>query len=202
MRVAKYYFRFLLLWVLSLQGGHGLFAQEFREGNTLISVGYGFPNLQKSVLRLLSDNPDFRTRGFGPLHLRFELGTGKLWSMGGSVNVAGYGASWLDSGYSASLNVISYSGLFRVNYYLLNEENMQLYLGMGAGYRSRISQYQNNRPGAFSSDVIESVISEVAFPVGFESTLGLRRKFSPGFGAYAEFGLAKSAIQAGVYLLF
>ncbi len=191
-------FLFFAFW----QGENKLRAQVFEEGKNLISAGYGFPNLQRSVLRLLSDEQNFQTTGFGPAHLRYEFCLAKGWGVGASVNVTGYGGSWLDSGYSASLNVISYSGLFRINYYFVNDEKVQVYGGLGTGYRARLSTYQNNRPGAVFSSEIETLLSEVSLPVGFEATLGVRRRFSKDFGGYVECGLAKSVIQAGLFLSF
>lgn len=167
-----------------------------------MSVGYGFPNIQRSVLGLLSDNENFKASGFGPIHFRYESGISSAWSLGGSLNVTGYGCSWKDSGYSASLNVLAYSGLFRINSYFLNEEKVQIYGGLGAGYRARISTYQNNKPGSVSSDEIESLLSKITFPVGFEATMGVRGRFSDGFGGFVELGLSKSVIQGGLYLLF
>jgi hypothetical protein len=177
-------------------------AQIFSRGTNMMSLGYGFPNLQKSVLMLLENQQNFRATGTGPVHFRYESGLSNTWSLGASINVSLYGAEWLDSGFKARLNVTTYSVLFRINNYFLNEENVQVYGGLGAGYRARSAIYNNSKPGAIKSEDVNTLMSKVTLPIGFEATIGLRGRFASGFGGYIELGLAKSIIQSGLYFSF
>lgn len=178
-------------------------AQTFEKGSKVVSLGYGFPNLGKLTLALWEDETGYQATGFGPIHFRYESGISNDWSIGLSANFNRYGAKWLDSGYDAKLDVSSYSILLRLNNYFLNEENVQIYGGFGAGFRGRFGRYTNDRPGSNSDDDdIENVISKVSIPIGFEATLGVRTRFTEGFGGYVELGLAKSVVQGGIYFRF
>jgi hypothetical protein len=191
---------FLTVFVLSVAAF--LPAQIVTRGKQTISVGYGYPNLQKSVLNLLSYNENFKSKGYGPLHFRYENAISEELTLGASVNLTNYGCEWSDSGYRATLTVTAYSGLFRMNCFFFNEENLKVYGGVAFGYRGRTSTYTNARPGNTVSQGVESVLTAVAVPIGFETTLGIRGRLGNGVGGYVEFGLAKSVIQAGLYFDF
>jgi hypothetical protein len=179
------------------------FGQTFEKGSKVASLGYGFPNLGKLTLSLIEDESDFQATGLGPIHFRYESGISNDWSIGLSANFTRYGAKWKDSGFDARIDVSTYSLLLRINNYFLNEETVQVYGGFGAGYRGRFGSYKNDRPGATDDDgEFNSLISKVTIPIGFEATLGVRTRFTPGFGGYVELGLAKSVVQGGIYFRF
>src|SRR5688572_25566869 len=68
-------------------------AQAFEEGVSVAQIGYGFPNLGKSLLTT-TDETDYKAFGFGPMHARFEYGITDTWGIGVSINVVSFGARW------------------------------------------------------------------------------------------------------------
>ena len=141
-------------------------AQCVAQGNSIFSLGYGFPNLGKSIYKALNTNNDFKVKGIGPLHLKYEYMVSDKVGIGASINF--------------------------VNYHFVSNDNLDVYFGVGAGYRGGKTTYTSvpNDPD-FSFD------TKIAIPVGMETTLGMRYFFTENIGAYTEIGLGKSLIQFG-----
>lgn len=129
--------------------------------------------------------------------------------IGASINFVNFGATYseVSSGDSLDNNqnwvhwtqttkytlaTKNYSALFRFNYHFVSNDNLDVYFGVGAGYRGGKTTYTSvpNDPD-FSFD------TKIAIPVGMETTLGMRYFFTENIGAYTEIGLGKSLIQFG-----
>jgi opacity protein-like surface antigen len=185
-------------------------AQAVDEGNSIISVGYGFPNLGKSVFKAISAGSDVTIKGIGPIHLKYEYMVGEKIGIGASINIVNFSVNWVDQsmqGYDVNgdpilvstaykISSTNYSALFRFNYHFYTDDNLDVYYGLGAGYRGatyKVSSTPYDPDYTFSA-------SGLTIPVGFETTLGMRYFFTEQFGAYTEIGIGKSLIQFGACL--
>ena len=65
------------------------------------------------------------------------------------------------------------------------------------GYRSGTWKFESTDPNGTNDLNISN-----SFPLGFETTIGARYYFTDNIGLYAETGLAKAVIQAGLSFKF
>jgi hypothetical protein len=173
----------------------------FQEGKIVFSVGYGFPNWGATILKTFDNNRNFEVTGFGPLHFRGEYGLSDKIGFGLSVNYVSFAASWVDDINSNGNNIPYYykvsstsiSFLARMNIHFATSEKLDPFWGLGVGYRSGSYKITSDDPNANNTVNLKNIV-----PVGFETTIGLRYYFIPGFGLYTEMGIAKSLIQAGL----
>ena len=184
-------------------------AQAFAEGTKVVSLGYGFPNLGKTVLKVFDDEVGYKATGFGPIHARFEYGLTDKFGLGASVNFNTYGAEynstssvWNGSSYQTitykeTFKATSISILVRFNKHWDLNDQVDVFSGIGVGYKYSGFKSTTDNPTGTQSLTISNPI-----PVGFEWTWGMRYFFTENIGAYIELGLAKSILQAGVTAKF
>ncbi|MCX6273371.1 MAG: hypothetical protein NTU44_19555 [Bacteroidetes bacterium] len=175
---------------------------SFDQGNIVISAGYGFPNLTKSVYKAYSSYLDYKVTGTGPIHVKVEYGITESFGIGLSVNNVSTKVSWQDEGYDTAFNPVKYESGFkfhaiafnvRGNYHFIREDNLDLYAGLGLGYNSSKSEYYTNDPYSLGNLTISALI-----PLGLEFSVGIRYYFTDNIGVYMEVGAAKSIIQGGL----
>lgn len=77
----------------------------------------------------------------------------------------------------------------RLNFHFSTTETIDPYFGIGAGYKQATWKFAYTDPN-YTGENIPGFTS-----FGFETTIGLRYYLMPGFGMYAELGIAKSVIQ-------
>lgn len=217
--------QFILSLSILVLGVSSLTAQIASKGSSFLSLGYGFP----SATQLLgSRSPylptaqgaqatgDFKFRGFGPIHVRYEYMLGNRVGLGLSIN-AEFGHFNLNSTFLDANNALktsnnkfqfnSFNTLGRFNFHFLkNSKYLDLYWSSGIGFgKSKCSWIEN--PDINASDPIEQKgIKEFedyvngAFPgLDMEHVLGLRWAMSPNAGLYIEAGKSKSIIQIGIF---
>jgi hypothetical protein len=200
-------------------------AQIAAKGSSFISVGYGFPSATKLLGSRTPYLPtaqgpqatgDFKFRGFGPLHLRYEYMVGGRVGLGFSMN-AEFGHFNLNSTFVDANNALrtsnnkfqfnSFNTLGRFNFHFLkNSKYLDVYWASGIGFgKSKCSWMEN--PDVNAGDPVEQTgIKEFedyvskAFP-GFdmEHVVGIRWAMSPNAGIYVEAGKSKSIIQIGIF---
>ncbi len=168
--------------------------KSFEQGKFVISAGYGFPNLGKAVLTaLVSDSAvNLKVTGMGPVHFRAEYALSDGVGFGVSVNYISCGVSFTELPYTYNFTRSSLSILARINFHFGTTENLDPYFGVGAGYRQATWKFTSSDP-AYGGESVPGFT-----PFGFETTIGVRYYFTPGFGMYTELGIAKSVIQAGL----
>ncbi|MEN8958032.1 MAG: hypothetical protein ABF242_00445 [Flavobacteriales bacterium] len=185
-------------------------AQAYDEGIGFVSLGYGFPNLNK----LLNDfaeslDSDVKSTGFGPMHLRFDYGLSETYSIGASVNFSNSGSKWDYETFDGNNNPVVYAESFsrtsinflvRLNKHFLDNDRFDLYSGVGIGYNYVSIKSESEDPNFVEDDFIDDFAN--IFPIGFESTIGLRFLFTENLGGYVEAGWSKSLVQFGVVYSF
>lgn len=217
--------QFILSLSILVLSASSLKAQIASKGSSFLSLGYGFP----SATQLLGSRTpylptaqgtqatgDFKFRGFGPIHVRYEYMLGNRVGLGLSIN-AEFGHFNLNSTFLDANNALktsnnkfqfnSFNTLGRFNFHFLkNSKYLDLYWSSGIGFgKSKCSWIEN--PDINASDPIEQKgIKEFedyvngAFPgLDMEHVLGLRWAMSPNAGLYIEAGKSKSIIQIGIF---
>lgn len=206
------------------RGGGGRRGRNcYDAGTTTMTLGYGFPNLTKLVWgSVYSAYEDVEVTGYGPLHFKAEYGLSEVVSLGVSVGYVHTEWNWTydASGFEYVTSKdefgneitnyqyvphqykegVVYSALninARVNFHFLTTQQLDPYFGVGLGYNKPTITFFSDDPDYTYTETISSPI-----PVGFESTLGLRYYFTPNIGLYAEAGLSKSIMQAGLSIKF
>ncbi|MEO5643543.1 MAG: hypothetical protein ABIQ40_12760 [Bacteroidia bacterium] len=181
-------------------------ASAFGEGKSIISIGYGFPNLGKSIFNTYNTYNDFKVSGFGPMHVKYEYGVSDKIGIGVSVNIVTFKVAWTEAPYSYSDSTVAYehrikssaySALARLNIHFATQEKIDPYWGIGIGYSGRKYTYSSDDPNYTSGIALTNPI-----PIGFESTLGCRFFFTENIGAYIEVGFSKSIVQGGLVAKF
>jgi hypothetical protein len=206
----KHYPASILMILLGLcMAPTNLRSQTVEQGNSIISIGYGFPNLGKGIFRSYASMPEYKVRGFGPAQLKYEYMYTDQIGLGLSVNfvqfTVSYTGQYIDHTdgngnpvymtRTYSIANTAYNALFRANYHLINDDKKDIYVGGGIGYRG----------GGFTAtatpkDPNWAYGRLTPFPIGMELTVGARYFFTDNIGAYAEFGAAKSLFQVGLCL--
>jgi opacity protein-like surface antigen len=185
-------------------------AQAFEEGSMAATLGYGFPNLGKSILSAGDYYEDEKIFGVGPMHARFEYGLTDRFGIGVSINFATFGHTWNETydvynsttglytstTYEYEEKVTSLAFLIRFNRHFEVSDKVDIFSGFGLGYNSWKATYSSNNP----NDTNESISFPI--PIGMEATLGVRFYFTDNIGAYIEAGWAKSIIQGGIAFKF
>ena len=166
----------LLLVCLGLVISQAVYAQSYEKGNKLLNVGLGLGTYGAGGL------------GFGG---SFEVGihpaisVGVLAGYSGRSNYLGSGARW-------SVLTLGVRGSYHLGELLkLNDDKIDIYAGLGLGYRNVSWGYT----GTLYSDNSGSGILPLAH-------IGGRYYFSNNMAAYAELGSGFGALQAGISFKF
>ena len=165
---------------------------DFKQGVMIFSTGYGAPNTVAMFTEASSINS-----GIGPLHLKFEFAASDVVGLGISINYASKHGDYISKFPNTYLNPVTLDIMrtsinARINFHFFTEEKLDMYTGVGIGYR--FGSYNFLRYGSKE----KNNTYEISYPLGFEMTVGLRYYFSKLFGVYMEMGLARSLIQAGI----
>jgi len=173
-------------------------AQNMEQGAAIFSAGYGFMNLSKSFFTSAVDglnesDAEISSRAFGPLYVKAEYGVGENFGIGLNFAYIGMNADWDDAvtGYNYKVSRNNMSFMLRFNRYWYNSDNIDIYTGMGIGYRTGGWKLESDDP-----DFLDT--PGLAIPFAWEGTVGLRGYFTENIAAYGEVGLSKGLIQVGV----
>ena len=205
--------------------------KAFKEGTLAITLGYGFPNLYKSIYKGLIVNTNslsnlynydtyaYTSKGLGPLFVKADYGLTKLIGIGiigGYFNAVinetrTYTVSEYDSGTGNYYNAVyqdktdyNYSSLSigaRINFHFGTGEKLDPYAGVGAGYSLNQSKLTYSTNNP--NTIARSPYSGTGIPTYFAITVGMRYYFTPNIGIYGEIGFDKwSLIQGGLAIKF
>ncbi len=189
----------------------------FHEEKSYVSLGYG---LGTYLIWFNANNyygEEISSSVIGPVYGKYEYGVTEDFSIGVNLAYVEYEVSYAyesydyfngnPAKYTETDNYRSFSGLLRANWHFGNSDKLDPYFGVGLGYRTATLKYTNNDPqqiphyqNYYSYGLWGG--SSHAFPLGFETTFGIRIRFSEQVGAFAEAGFAKSVVQAGLLIKF
>ena len=193
----------------------------FGAGKIILSVGYGYPNLDKWAFGnyyTYNNNKTYQSIGYGPIHFRAEYALSDKIGVGISLNYNTYGGTWHDAyannngwgyvstgTYNFKKQIYSLTGLVRFNYHVFTTEKLDPYFSFGAGFKTIWKNYSSNAPdyvNEYYNELHSSDYGISNLPASFEAVAGMRYYFTKKFAIYSELGMAKSLIQAGVSIGF
>lgn len=178
-------------------------AQAVSEGNILIDAYYGFPNLYTSTLKSAYDNSDrkdFKVGGLGPLGGRVEymvadkIGIGA--DFGLSSSYVEYSYDDVDAGgnpvvYTDKISTQKIGVMGTFNYHFLDNDQVDAYTMIGAGWRNRSFTYESTDPD-YASETVSGLI-----PVAFRIGVGMRYFFTDNIGINLGLGFGQGGIING-----
>ncbi len=184
------------------------FSQAFTKGSSVVSIGYGFPNLYKTYFKIWQSFGGFNVNGIGPAFVKYEYFASNIISVGVSAGFVNSKLSY-DINYANNLGqqikgteglkTISVGALAKVNAYWLRNDKLMMYSGLGAGYNYLNFTYYSDNPSFTEANALSFNLP----PIGFELTaVGAKYMFSENIGGYAEMGYGKSILQAGICIGF
>lgn len=187
---------FLFAMILMAMVSQVSFGQAFEQGTKVISVGYGFGNLNKALFSAYQSNDGYQYKGFGPLFGKFEYGVSDKIGLGLNIAHIGSTMTWNEGSYKSEMAWRNTSALMRLNIHFSNSDKLDAFWGAGVGYRFGKWDYSDNDPS------MDDITFSNVIPLGFETTIGVRYFFVEHVGVYAEAGLAKAPIQFGLSAKF
>jgi hypothetical protein len=189
----------------------------FEKGTVVATVGYGFPDLYRTSLRLAYNGYNStKVRGFGPLILKGDYGIVKFkWGHAvGAGIVIGFNSTsvkFTDTytdyvGYPNNNIIRTYNETHsfktitigaRGTYHFFTKEKFDCYASIGLGLNINSSYRTTDNPNGYTA------IASARSGVYSAFTVGIRYFFTKNFGVYSELGWDNSTpIQAGVALKF
>lgn len=184
-------------------------AQAVEEGNMLIDVYYGFPNLYTTVFESAYANSgseeDLKISGFGPLGGRFEYMVADKFGIGVDVN---YQNSIITYSEFDSFDNATYEYEFSTKrltimptfnfHFIESNDNLDVYATIGAGWKNRTFEFTSTDPN-YTEDSQESLV-----PVSFRIAAGMRYFFTDNIGINTQigFGGGGGIFNAGLSLKF
>lgn len=188
-------------------------AQAFDEGKSIVSIGYGFPNLGASIFKsAYGTYTGYSVTGIGPMFIKYEYGLSEHIGLGVIAGYSGFTIKWQETNNSYNSNGTVSTGTYdwtlkytspsfgvRFNYHFATKDKLDPYFGVGAGWRGGTFTYTTTDPAGTGGVAKVGTI----FPIYMPITVGLRYYFTDNIGAYMEFGIDKgSVVQAGLALKF
>ncbi|MDF2436109.1 MAG: hypothetical protein K0Q95_485 [Bacteroidota bacterium] len=203
----------------------------FSPGHSTATVGYGFPNIYKAILKSQlenrnaagfysgSDNYKYEVKGYGPLFFKYEYGLTKLIGLGAAIgywntkyietrdytesNYDPNTGNYISNNYKDVTN-FTFSSLSvgaRLNFHFGTGEKLDPYAGVAGGYTK--TSYTVSTESTNPNHVTGPVYTWSGIPIYFAFTAGLRYYFTPNIGIYGEIGLDKwSIVQGGMAFHF
>ncbi|MFZ9028933.1 MAG: outer membrane beta-barrel protein [Crocinitomicaceae bacterium] len=177
-------------------------AQAVMQGNVLIDAYYGFPDLYKTTLRNAyneSGNQNLKLGGIGPIGGRLEYMLSDKFGLGldiaytsatvtynrDTVNMSG------PVTYEDKVGTKKIGGMVTFNYHFVENDKLDAYAMLGAGYRQRTWFYESTDPD-FQGDEIKGLI-----PVAFRIGAGMRYFFTENIGMNLALGLGQGGLING-----
>ncbi len=195
----------LFILVFTLFGFQNVKSQIVEEGNVVVDVYYGWPNLYTTALKnLYADNAldnSIDLGSLGPLGLRFE------YMLSDKVGIgldAGYVNTWLEYNekdvstntiYNYKISAPKVHALFKMNFHFSQSDKLDAFAGFGVGYRNRQFKLETNDP-------TESIDFDSFIPVGLRLNIGVRYFLTDNIGLGAEMGLGGPLLSFGVSARF
>lgn len=189
-------------------------AQVVEEGNILIDVYYGFPNLFTTVFSkayeqsTIYEQIDFKSGGAGPFGLRGEYLITDKFGVGLDAGFESSFVSYVESRteynsttmqdetnyYTYDFNTRKIGVMATFNFHVVDNDNIDVAIVLGAGYKNRTFEFTSNEPGYVGSKT--GSLIPVAFKIGavgryfFTDNIGINFGLGLGQGGLLNGGLS------------
>lgn len=213
MNFRKLHLKLLMLTVFSV-GLSGISKAQVSEGSIIIDPYYGFPNFGKAIAQELidasgEDLEEVRISGIGPMGLRAEymladqigLGFDIIYnSWGATFDIDSTGSDGVTRPYETKLTMSRIRVQARINYHFVTSDQLDAYVGFGAGYNNRVYSLKTELEGYDDSNLLGSEPSSL--PASARVALGMRYYLTENIGLNGELGLGGPLLSAGVSIKF
>jgi hypothetical protein len=204
---------FLIAFIVTASSANAQ-SPAFDKGTTVVTMGYGVPNLARVGLKLIyGPYPGYSVTGFGPIMVKGDYGILKNLGVGAVIGYSNIKVSYTDNdyyydnnGYSQPYSYqesVTWSSLSlgaHANYHFVRKEKLDVYVGGGLGYTINNLVYSNNDPYYGGTRTYTTYNPSSVF---YAATVGLRYYFTPNIGIYGEAGIEKGALfQGGLAIKF
>jgi len=185
-------------------------AQAVEEGNILVDVYYGFPNLYSTTFKAAYANGNGTSNvdisGLGPVGLRAEyLLTDKV-GLGLDIGFNNTKLTFTETGYDNNGNAAVYQYdystqkigvMVTFNYHFIDNDNLDFYGIIGAGYGGRSFTFKSTDPNYVDADIKGFI------PIASRLGLGLRYFFTDNIGVNVGLGFGQGGLlNAGLSFKF
>jgi hypothetical protein len=200
-----------ILVSLSLIAAISTTTAQVEQGNVIVDTYYGFPNLYTAVFKTTYANAqsngaqaNLNVRGFGPVGIRGEYLVTDKFGIGLDMHYQSSSVDF-DEVDNSGATAVTYNYKFKTtkivimpsfNFHFLEEEKMDLYLQVAAGYGSRKFSFTSTEPG-YSNPTVKGL-----FPVSFRTAVGYRYFFSDNIGINVALGLGGPLVSGGLSFKF
>ena len=190
-------------------------AQAVEQGNILVDVYYGFPNLYTAVFKGLYANSgteeNLKIGGIGPVGLRGEYMVADKIGVGVDVGFNNSSISYDEPttvynettgmneirNYEYKFSTKKIGVMATFNYHFLENDKVDAYAMIGAGYGNRTFDFTSTDPNYVTTSV-KSLI-----PVAMRIGAGMRYFFTDNIGANLAVGFGQGGlVNAGVSFKF
>lgn len=182
---------------------------QVEQGTVIIDPYYGYPNFGKKfadgIVGDSATNVDIT--GIGPCGLRgeymisdnFGVGVDFIYnSLGVKYNYEDWDTLGITHTYEDKINQQRIRVQLRMNYHFAQTEQVDAYVGFGAGTSIRRFSYSSDNPNFTEPDAVSGAL----IPVSLRLALGVRYYFTDFLGINAEIGLGGPMISGGISLKF
>lgn len=190
-------------------------AQAVEEGNVIVDLYYGFPNLYTAVFKATYANSgsevDLRIGGLGPIGFRGEYMVADKVGVGLDVGFNNSFVSYSENTTeynttTGNYDPVTYDYDFKTskigvmatfNYHFLDNDKVDAYVVFGAGYGNRTFKFTSTDPDYVSTDI------KGAIPVASRIGVGMRYFLTDNIGLNMGIGFGQGGIaNAGVSFKF
>lgn len=186
-------------------------AQAVEEGNVLLDAYYGFPNLYTSAFKSLYANSgteqNVKVNSLGPVGIRAEYLLSDKVGLGVDVGFnntvitfdeKSYDpATGTDKTYTNTFSTQKIGAMITFNYHFLDNDNLDFYGIVGAGYGKRSFNFESTDPDYVNTDI------DFGLPIASRIGVGLRYFFTDNIGANIALGLGQGGLlNAGLSFKF
>jgi hypothetical protein len=186
---------------------------QIEQGKVLVDVYYGFPNFYTAVLKAANSNAvnsgsqlNITSKGIGPVGIRGEYMVTDRLGLGLDMHYQSSTFQYNSNGTDVNGNTVLYNYNFTTSkivvmpsfkFHFLEEEKMDLYLQVAAGYGHRTFKTTSTNPDYINSPKISGLV-----PVSFRVACGYRYFFTENIGINLALGIGGPLISAGLALKF
>jgi hypothetical protein len=187
--------------LFSFAGVNSVHAQAVEQGTVIIDPYYGFPNLGKSFAEDISSS-DVTVTGVGPAGMRVEYLIADRFGIGVDFIYNSFTGTYSDTSngsvYDYEATMARTRVHLRFNYHLkASSEDLDLYIGMGAGTNGRTWSYTTNDPAGSDENT-----SGTLLPFSARLAFGMRYYFTDNIGINSEIAIGGPLMSAGLSIKF
>lgn len=163
------------------------------KGDIIVDAYYGFLTFHKAGLQLVASQfsgaySNYNYSGYGPVGGRVEYMLTEMIGVGMEFNYSDDKINWQEGNYNYDYNVTRMRIFPRLNIHFSEDEKLDAYFGVGAGYREVFRVMSSNRPN------FTGYSTPAFIPIAVRLSVGIRYFISDHVGLAIEAGFGGGAL--------